>query len=112
MDVTHTTKGVECPPIQLVDARSLNGGRRVGAMRTAADRERTAAGGRAHGTAAKSVGPAGDRAHARTGPGFGLRPAPPGLVFATVAALLLSAGWAANHFASVLVVLRDQQNYS
>ena len=81
-------------------------------MRTAADRERTAAGGRAHGTAAKSVGPAGDRAHARTGPGFGLRPAPPGLVFATVAALLLSAGWAANHFASVLVVLRDQQNYS
>ncbi len=39
-------------------------------------------------------------------------PARTGLVFATVAALLLSAGWAANHFASVLVVLRDQQNYS
>ncbi|MFD8878671.1 MFS transporter [Corynebacterium xerosis] len=39
-------------------------------------------------------------------------PSRPGLVFATVAALLLSAGWAANHFASVLVVLRDQQNYS
>lgn len=39
-------------------------------------------------------------------------PASPGLVFATVAVLLLSAGWAANHFASVLVVLRDQQNYS
>ncbi|MFC3849987.1 MFS transporter [Corynebacterium hansenii] len=38
--------------------------------------------------------------------------APTGLVFATVAALLLSSGWAANHFASVLVVLRDQQNYS
>ena len=35
-------------------------------------------------------------------------PARTGLVFATVAALLLSAGWAANHFASVLVVLRDQ----
>ena len=86
-------------------------------MRTAADRERTAAGGRDHGTAAKPANPAnpaGDRddARTRTGPGFGLRPATPGLVFATVAALLLSAGWAANHFASVLVVLRDQQNYS
>lgn len=40
------------------------------------------------------------------------RHASTGLVFATVAALLLSSGWAANHFASVLVVLRDQQNYS
>lgn len=38
--------------------------------------------------------------------------APTGLVFLTVAALLLSSGWAANHFASVLVVLRDQENYS
>ncbi|MFD5867873.1 MFS transporter [Corynebacterium sp. NPDC060344] len=40
------------------------------------------------------------------------KPRSAGLVFATVATLLLSAGWAANHFASVLVVLRDQQNYS
>ena len=37
---------------------------------------------------------------------------PTGLIFATVAMLLLSSGWAANHFASVLVVLRDQQDYS
>lgn len=71
-------------------------------MRTAAQRERTANGGRA------------DTANAggRPATGSGIRPAAPGLVFATVAALLLSAGWAANHFASVLVVLRDQQNYS
>lgn len=33
-------------------------------------------------------------------------------VFAAVALLLLSAGWAANHFTSLLVVLRDQENLS
>ncbi len=33
-------------------------------------------------------------------------------VFAGVALLLLSAGWAANHFASMLVVLRDQEGVS
>lgn len=55
------------------------------------------------------------RTDANRGTGVARKPRTPartGLVFATVAALLLSAGWAANHFASVLVVLRDQQNYS
>lgn len=55
------------------------------------------------------------RTDATRGTGVARKPRTPectGLVFATVAALLLSAGWAANHFASVLVVLRDQQNYS
>lgn len=33
-------------------------------------------------------------------------------VFLTVALLLLSAGWAANHFASMLGVLREQENLS
>lgn len=33
-------------------------------------------------------------------------------VFISVAALLLAAGWSANHFASVLVALREQLNLS
>lgn len=33
-------------------------------------------------------------------------------VFISVAALLLTAGWSANHFASVLVALREQLNLS
>lgn len=36
----------------------------------------------------------------------------PDLVFASVVAFLITAGWAANHFASVLVVLRENQDMS
>lgn len=36
----------------------------------------------------------------------------PQLVFASVVAFLITAGWAANHFASVLVVLRENQHMS
>lgn len=36
----------------------------------------------------------------------------PQLVFASVVAFLITAGWAANHFASVLVVLREDQHMS
>ena len=36
----------------------------------------------------------------------------PQLVFASVVAFLITAGWAANHFASVLVVLREHQHMS
>lgn len=36
----------------------------------------------------------------------------PRRVFISVAALLLTAGWSANHFASVLVALREQLNLS
>ncbi|MCT1450161.1 MFS transporter [Corynebacterium sp. p3-SID1194] len=36
----------------------------------------------------------------------------PQLVFASVVAFLITAGWSANHFASVLVVLREKQDMS
>ena len=36
----------------------------------------------------------------------------PNIVFASVIAFLISAGWAANHFASVLVVLREDWEMS
>ncbi|PZO97083.1 MAG: MFS transporter, partial [Corynebacterium urealyticum] len=36
----------------------------------------------------------------------------PRRIFISVAALLLTAGWSANHFASVLVALREQLNLS
>lgn len=37
------------------------------------------------------------------------RTSSPKIVFASVVAFLITAGWAANHFASVLVVLREEQ---
>ncbi|WP_297850222.1 MFS transporter [uncultured Corynebacterium sp.] len=36
----------------------------------------------------------------------------PQLIFASVVAFLITAGWSANHFASVLVVLREHQDMS
>lgn len=43
---------------------------------------------------------------------MGTRAASQSLVFASVVAFLITAGWSANHFASVLVVLREEQEMS
>ena len=43
---------------------------------------------------------------------MGKKTSSPNIVFASVVAFLISAGWAANHFASVLVVLREDWEMS
>lgn len=43
---------------------------------------------------------------------MGKKTSSPNIVFASIVAFLISAGWAANHFASVLVVLREDWEMS